>query len=128
MCVCDEPLAAQGLRPSGYAYASRGETRSVRPDEEAERHRSPTAITCAAVRAALARVLRPRGAAGTIQDLLRYGDYTVHLDAPSGGKLAIDWYHTPGWRPGGAGAGPCGWPGLLGRFAAPGRLGQDHPS
>jgi hypothetical protein len=40
-------------------------------------------------------VLRPRGAAGTIQDLLRYGGYTVHFDAPSGGKLAIDWYHLP---------------------------------
>jgi hypothetical protein len=48
------------------------------------------------VRAALAGVLAPRGASARIAKLLKRGGYTFSFDAPSSGKLVIDWdYHPP---------------------------------
>ena len=65
MGVCDEPLAAQGLR------AELIRARVAWRDE-----------VCAA--------RRGRRAAS-----IAFRDYPVHFDAPSDGKLAIDWYHLP---------------------------------
>ena len=46
----------------------------------------------AEVKSALAAVLSPRGAQATIAKLLRNSGYTFTFDAPSTGKLVIDWY------------------------------------
>jgi hypothetical protein len=49
----------------------------------------------ATVRAALAAIMRPRGREGSIRQLLRNRGYTVRFQAPSAGRLAIDWYSLP---------------------------------
>ena len=46
----------------------------------------------AEVKSALAAVLSPRGAQAKIAKLLRNSGYTFTFDAPSTGKLVIDWY------------------------------------
>ncbi len=57
---------------------------------------TPTGPSRAKVRAALAALLAPRGAAARIAKLLKRGGYTFSFDAPSSGKLVIDWdYHPP---------------------------------
>ncbi len=48
----------------------------------------------ARVKAALAAVLSPRGAQARIAKLLHNGGYTFTFDAPSTGKLVIDWYYV----------------------------------
>jgi hypothetical protein len=47
------------------------------------------------VRAALAGLLAPHGAAARIAKLLRRGGYTFSFAAPSSGKLVIDWDYAP---------------------------------
>jgi beta-galactosidase len=47
------------------------------------------------VRSALAALLAPHGAAARIATLLRRGGYTFRFDAPSSGKLVIDWDYAP---------------------------------
>lgn len=49
----------------------------------------------ARVRSALAGVLSPHGAAARIAKLLKRGSYTFRFDAPSSGKLVIDWDYEP---------------------------------
>jgi beta-galactosidase len=46
----------------------------------------------AKVKAALLAVLSPRGPQARIAKLLQHSGYTVRFDAPSTGKLVIDWY------------------------------------
>ncbi len=89
------PPGTWGSTPPPPAPRTSPRPGSPPPPPPAAHPPAPAVITRAQVRAALARVLRPRGAAGTIQALLRHGGYTVHFDAPSGGKLALDWYHVP---------------------------------
>jgi beta-galactosidase len=55
----------------------------------------PAGPSRARVREALAGVLSPRGAAARIAKLLRRGGYTFRFDAPSSGKLVIDWDYEP---------------------------------
>lgn len=43
----------------------------------------------------MAAVLSPRGAGARISKLLKHSGYTFRFDAPSTGKLVIDWYHVP---------------------------------
>jgi hypothetical protein len=47
------------------------------------------------VKAALHTVLAPSGAGARIKALLKAGGYTFAFDAPSAGKLALDWYWLP---------------------------------
>jgi beta-galactosidase len=65
----------------------------------------PKVPSKATVRAALAKVLKPHGAAARIRQLLSHSGYTVTFDAPAPGRLVIDWYHVftthaDGVRPG----------------------------
>jgi len=48
------------------------------------------------VRAALDAVLAPSGARARISRLLEHSGYALKFNAPSAGKLVIDWYHVPG--------------------------------
>ena len=52
-------------------------------------------VSKASVRAALAAILRPRGRQGRIGQLLRERGYIVRFNAPSAGRLVIDWYYLP---------------------------------
>jgi Glycoside hydrolase family 2 C-terminal domain 5 len=49
----------------------------------------------ARVRTVLSAVLSPRGPLARIRELLRHDGYTVPFDAPSSGRLVIDWYSVP---------------------------------
>jgi hypothetical protein len=51
--------------------------------------------TTAQVKAALSRVLKPRGKAAKIGHLLRDRGYTFSFTAPSAGRLVIGWYLVP---------------------------------
>ncbi len=53
---------------------------------------TPPSPSRAKVKAALAAVLSPRGAQARIAKLLHNAGYTFTFDAPSTGKLVIDWY------------------------------------
>jgi beta-galactosidase len=53
---------------------------------------TPPGPSRAKVKSALAAVLSPRGAQARIAKLLRNSGYTFRFDAPSTGKLVIDWY------------------------------------
>jgi beta-galactosidase len=55
----------------------------------------PAGPSRARVRSALAGVLSPRGATARIAKLLKRGGYTFRFDAPSSGKLVIDWDYEP---------------------------------
>jgi hypothetical protein len=49
----------------------------------------------ALVTAGLRKVLAPTGARASIKALLKAGGYTFVFDAPSAGRLALDWYQLP---------------------------------
>ncbi len=49
----------------------------------------------ALVTAALRKVLAPTGARARIKALLKAGGYSFAFDAPSAGRLALDWYQLP---------------------------------
>jgi beta-galactosidase len=49
----------------------------------------------ATVKSTLAAVLSPRGVQARIANLLHDSGYTFKFDAPSTGKLVIDWYYVP---------------------------------
>jgi beta-galactosidase len=53
---------------------------------------APRGPSKAEVKSRLAAVLSPRGAQARIAKLLRNSGYTFRFDAPSTGKLVIDWY------------------------------------
>jgi beta-galactosidase len=53
---------------------------------------TPRGPSRAKVKSALAGVLSPRGAQARIPKLLHHSGYTITFDAPSTGKLVIDWY------------------------------------
>jgi hypothetical protein len=55
---------------------------------------TPPGPSKAEVKAALAAVLSPRGAQARIAKLLHHAGYTFTFDAPSTGKLVIDWYYV----------------------------------
>jgi hypothetical protein len=55
---------------------------------------TPPGPSRAQVKAALAAVLSPRGAQARIAKLLHNAGYTFTFDAPSTGKLVIDWYYV----------------------------------
>ena len=55
----------------------------------------PAGPSRARVRSALAGLLVPRGAAARIAKLLKRGGYTFRFEAPSSGKLVIDWDYAP---------------------------------
>jgi hypothetical protein len=52
----------------------------------------PAVPTVAQVKAALSRVLTPRGKAAMIGRLLKHGGYSFSFTAPSAGRLVIRWY------------------------------------
>jgi beta-galactosidase len=52
-------------------------------------------LSAARVRSALAGVLSPVGAQARISRLLENSGYTFEFDAPSSGRLVIDWYYVP---------------------------------
>ena len=54
---------------------------------------TPPGPSRAKVKAALAAMLSPRGAPARIARLLHNSGYTFRFDAPSTGKLVIDWYY-----------------------------------
>jgi beta-galactosidase len=56
---------------------------------------SPPGPSPAKVRSALAALLSPRGAQARIARLLHNSGYAFEFDAPSTGKLVIDWYYSP---------------------------------
>jgi len=58
----------------------------------AARRSTPRGPSKAKVKSKLAGVLSPRGAQARIAKLLRNSGYTFRFDAPSTGKLVIDWY------------------------------------
>jgi beta-galactosidase len=55
----------------------------------------PEGASKSSVRSALAAVLSPSGVQARIPKLLQHGGYTFKFDAPSAGKLVIDWYYVP---------------------------------
>jgi beta-galactosidase len=55
----------------------------------------PAGPSRARVRSALAGLLAPRGPAARIAKLLKRNGYTFRFDAPSSGKLVIDWDYAP---------------------------------
>ena len=55
----------------------------------------PAGPSRARVRSALAGLLSPHGPAARIAKLLKRGGYTFRFDAPSSGKLVIDWDYAP---------------------------------
>jgi beta-galactosidase len=56
---------------------------------------SPPGPSKAKVKSTLAAVLSPRGVQARIANLLHHLGYTFKFDAPSTGKLVIDWYYVP---------------------------------
>jgi hypothetical protein len=56
---------------------------------------NPPGPSGARVRSALAGILSPKGASARIARLLKLGSYTFRFDAPSTGKLVIDWDYEP---------------------------------
>ncbi len=56
---------------------------------------NPPGPSGARVRSALAGILSPTGASARIGRLLERGSYTFRFDAPSTGKLVIDWDYQP---------------------------------
>jgi hypothetical protein len=61
---------------------------------------TPPGPSKAKVKSALAAVLTPRGAQARIAELLHNSGYTFKFDAPSTGKLVIDWYYMSKPAPG----------------------------
>ncbi|HEX3830552.1 MAG TPA: hypothetical protein VHW04_01205, partial [Solirubrobacteraceae bacterium] len=55
----------------------------------------PAGPSRARVRSALAGLLVPHGPAARIAKLLKRNGYTFRFDAPSSGKLVIDWDYSP---------------------------------
>jgi len=84
----------------GLASASLTVTPAAEPDFDAgpaattaaARRSTPRGPSKAEVKSKLAAVLSPRGAQARIAKLLQNSGYTFRFDAPSAGKLVIDWY------------------------------------
>jgi len=70
-------------------------TTATTPTPPMTHAKAPKRLTKASVRSALAAVLSPRGADGRIAKLLQHSGYTFRFDAPSAGRLVIDWYYVP---------------------------------
>jgi beta-galactosidase len=66
-----------------------------RPRPTTKPKAKPAGPSRARVRSALAGLLAPHGAAARIAKLLKRGGYTFRFDAPSSGKLVVDWEYTP---------------------------------
>ncbi len=84
------------VEPSSNPTASSQPTSASSPSGVPARPKAaPAGPSRSRVRLALAAVLSPRGAGGRISKLLKHSGYTFRFDAPSTGKLVIDWYHVP---------------------------------
>jgi beta-galactosidase len=84
------PRAAGGPPPSAITATVLPPPRPVTKPKA-----KPAGPSRARVRSALAGLLAPHGAAARIAKLLKRGGYTFRFDAPSSGKLVIDWDYAP---------------------------------
>ena len=89
LTIAPAPEANFGTGPPVMA-SPRPPTTSPSPPKPA----TPRGPSRAQVKAALAAVLSPRGAQSRIAKLLHNAGYTFTFDAPSTGKLVIDWYYV----------------------------------
>jgi beta-galactosidase len=88
-------VAAQPPRAPGGAPVAVTTTVPPPPRPVTTPKAKPVGPSRARVRSALAGLLAPGGPAARITKLLKRGGYTFRFDAPSSGKLVIDWEHAP---------------------------------
>jgi beta-galactosidase len=89
-------VTPQPARAPGGAPAAVTASVTLPPARPVTKPRAkPAGPSKARVRSALAPLLAPRGGAARIARLLKRGGYTFRFDAPSSGKLVIDWDYTP---------------------------------
>jgi hypothetical protein len=88
------PAAAGAGLPSPPATGSVPQAQPSSPRRAPVPKPRPAGPTAARVRTALAGVLSPTGARARIAQLVKRGGYMFSFEAPSSGKLVIDWYAT----------------------------------
>jgi beta-galactosidase len=90
LTVTPQPPPASGGSPQPPPQPAPSPPRTI-----ARTTAKPVGPSRARVRRALAGVLTPKGASARIARLLKRGGYTFRFDAPSTGKLVIEWDYEP---------------------------------
>jgi beta-galactosidase len=90
LTVTPQPPRAPGGAPTAVASTVPPPPRPVTKPKA-----KPAGPSRARVRSALGGLLSPHGSAARIAKLLKRGGYTFRFDAPSSGKLVIDWDYAP---------------------------------
>ncbi|MDQ6744651.1 MAG: hypothetical protein M3Z27_01310 [Actinomycetota bacterium] len=100
LSVTVEPSSNPAASSQPTSASSQPPSASSSYDVRARSKAAPAGPSRSRVRSALAAVLSPTGVGARISKLLKHSGYTFRFDAPSTGRLVIDWYHlTRGVHP-----------------------------